>query len=330
MPNGVSAGVTESPFEREVMTALVDRGLVVDSQVGIAGYRIDLGVRDAEIPGRYVCGIECDGVAYHSSETARDRDRLRQQVLEARGWTLLRVWSTDWFKDRGGQIDRIVKLVDEARRVAREAAARPEPPVVTSAAVTPRADPATTAAPESDTRRHAATDYVFAKGEGRYAGRELVSEPPGVLAQAIGDVVEVESPVHIDDVITRVAAMWDTRAGTRIQSRIVDACALAERQHLIERRGEFLWNPGHETTVRSRAGTRISAERIAPEEFHAAVRLVLDGGRAFARPALINEVRALLGFSRTGAALDEAIGNVVSAMLSEGVLGEGSTGLRLR
>ena len=78
-------------------------------QVGVAGYRIDLGVVDADAPGRFVCGIECDGVAYHSSETARDRDRLRQQVLEARGWTLLRVWSTDWFKDRAGQVDRIVQ-----------------------------------------------------------------------------------------------------------------------------------------------------------------------------------------------------------------------------
>ena len=84
-------------------------------QVGVAGYRIDIGVRDADAPGRFLLGIECDGVAYHASDTARDRDRLRQQVLEARGWTIVRVWSTDWFKDRAGQMERLEQAIADAR-----------------------------------------------------------------------------------------------------------------------------------------------------------------------------------------------------------------------
>jgi very-short-patch-repair endonuclease len=117
------AADAESPFERDVLRELTQRGLTVVPQVGVAGYRIDLGVLDDAAPGRFLCGIECDGVAYHSSETARDRDRLRQQVLEARGWTIHRVWSTDWFKDRPGQIERLLRLVDAARVDAREARA---------------------------------------------------------------------------------------------------------------------------------------------------------------------------------------------------------------
>ena len=74
----------------------------------------------------------------------------------------------------------------------------------------------------------------------------------------------------------------------------------------------------------------MTAERIAPEEYRAAVRMVLVTGRGFARPAHVNEVRSVLGFARTGAALDEAIGSVLDAMLAEGLLGEGSTGVRLR
>ncbi len=76
---------------------------------------------DKETQGRFVCGIECDGFSYHSSETARDRDRLRQQVLEGRGWDIHRIWSTDWFKDRNGQIERILELVEHSRsRAQRE------------------------------------------------------------------------------------------------------------------------------------------------------------------------------------------------------------------
>src|SRR5205085_224612 len=80
--------------------------------------RIDLGIIDEILPGRYLCGIECDGMTYHSSETARDRDRLRQQVLEARGWTIHRLWSTDWFKDREGQIERLLRLIEQTRQLA--------------------------------------------------------------------------------------------------------------------------------------------------------------------------------------------------------------------
>jgi len=242
------------------------------------------------------------------------------------------VWSTDWFKDRAGQVDRIMELVDAARQQAREEAARKERHAealageATPAGVEP--PPATPLAEAYE--RPNAMPYTFAGDEARYAGRELIGEPPSTLARAVADVVEVESPVHVDEVITRVASMWGTRAGTRIQARIVDAFTLAERQHLVERRGDFLWNPGQEVVVRSRAGTRMSAEHIAPEEYRAAIRMVLATGRGFARPALVTEVRALLGFARTGAALDDAIGLALDTMLADGILGEGSTGVRLR
>jgi hypothetical protein len=230
-------------------------------------------------------------------------------------------------------VERVVRLVEEARGQAR--ARHIEPVTDAMPADAPPTAPAETAslvppARDADDGEPSVAAYRFAVGEGRYADRDLLTEPPSTLADAIAAVVEVESPVHIDDVIARVAAMWDTRAGTRIQSRILDACTLAERQRVVERRGEFLWEPGREVAVRSRAGTRSLAERIAPEEYRAAVMLVLDQGRSFARPALVNEVRSILGFARTGAALDEAIGDVLDTMLSDGVLGEGSTGIRRR
>jgi very-short-patch-repair endonuclease len=107
-------------FERDVQTELARHGLRLQPQVGVAGYRIDFGVLDEAVPGRFLCGIECDGPAYGASETARDRDRLIQEVLAARGWTLLRVWSTDWFKDRAGQVERLLRQIEELRRRARE------------------------------------------------------------------------------------------------------------------------------------------------------------------------------------------------------------------
>jgi len=57
------------------------------------------GIIDPRDSSRYLLAIECDGASYHSSFSARSRDRLRQQVLEGLGWEIYRVWSTDWFRD---------------------------------------------------------------------------------------------------------------------------------------------------------------------------------------------------------------------------------------
>ncbi|MES2259746.1 MAG: DUF3320 domain-containing protein [Pseudomonadota bacterium] len=96
IPTGREA---DSPFELEVISALRDKGWTVHPQVGISAYRIDIGVVDPRALGRYLLGVECDGRSYHSGATARDRDRLRQHVLEGLGWELHRIWSTDWWLD---------------------------------------------------------------------------------------------------------------------------------------------------------------------------------------------------------------------------------------
>jgi very-short-patch-repair endonuclease len=110
----------DSPFEQRVHDLLCAEGWEVELQVGCSGYRIDLAIRDRDNPGRYLAGVECDGAYYHSAKTARDRDRLRQAVLESLGWTLLRIWSTDFWLEPEIVIGRIhaqlTRLQEAARR----------------------------------------------------------------------------------------------------------------------------------------------------------------------------------------------------------------------
>jgi very-short-patch-repair endonuclease len=89
----------DSDFEIAVADALAQHGFECQPQVGVAGFFIDLGVRDPGQPGRFLMGIECDGATYHSAKSARDRDRLRQEILQGLGWRIRRIWSTDWFLD---------------------------------------------------------------------------------------------------------------------------------------------------------------------------------------------------------------------------------------
>lgn len=102
----------DSPFETAVMRAIKALGYDVEPQVGVAGYFLDIAVVDKRNPGRYLLGIECDGATYHSSRSARDRDRLRQQNLEGLGWTIHRIWSTDWFKYERREIQRLKSKIE--------------------------------------------------------------------------------------------------------------------------------------------------------------------------------------------------------------------------
>src|SRR5262249_4809397 len=90
----------DSPLEAEVLKEIRALGYDAVPQVGCSGFRIDLGVLSPEAPGQFLLGIECDGAAYHSAATARDRDRLRQEVLESLGWRIHRIWAPDWFLHR--------------------------------------------------------------------------------------------------------------------------------------------------------------------------------------------------------------------------------------
>lgn len=104
----------DSDFEENVYDYLLSEGYKVHTQVGSSGYRIDMGVVHPEIQGRYVLAIECDGAAYHSSRTARDRDRLRQEILESKGWNFYRIWSTTWIHDNENEKKSLLEAIEKA------------------------------------------------------------------------------------------------------------------------------------------------------------------------------------------------------------------------
>jgi len=100
-----------TPFEAEILEALRNRGLEVDCQVGDSGFKIDFAIRDSKT-NAYVLAIEADGATYHSSAYARERDYMRQRILEDRGWRFVRIWSTDWWRDPESQVNRVLTALD--------------------------------------------------------------------------------------------------------------------------------------------------------------------------------------------------------------------------
>lgn len=108
----------DSDFEVSVMDFLKQHGYEVTPQLGVAGYRIDIAVKHPDYPGTYLAAIECDGASYHSAVSVRDRDRIRQEILESMGWRdrIWRIWSTDWFRTPRAESERLVSFLETLRK----------------------------------------------------------------------------------------------------------------------------------------------------------------------------------------------------------------------
>lgn len=108
-----AAAQADSDFELHVMERLAQAGYKPVPQVGVKGFRIDIGVTHPDYPDGFIAGIECDGATYHSSPQARDRDKIRQDILQGLGWKIYRIWSTDWFSDPVKETEKMLSWLSQ-------------------------------------------------------------------------------------------------------------------------------------------------------------------------------------------------------------------------
>ena len=285
----------ESPFEKAVHEFLESSGYTVRKQVGCAGYRIDLAVVDPRSLNRYVIGIECDGAQYRNTPVARDRDRLCHQVLEGLGWMLHRVWSMDWYRDRAATTERLLEAIEHAKTAVPEKL--PTKPTRESIKVVPEVSAFEPVSPPEPNQSVA--DYVACTELGIPIEGDLHLQLPHQLAKGVLQVVEVESPVHIDEVVLRIRNLWGLgRAGTRIKNAIEEASLSAQRSGRIHRKGAFLWAiDTREIEVRQRRSPKI--EWICDEEIAEAMKRVITEQGAISKDALIIESVRFFGYKTT-------------------------------
>ncbi|MDQ2945898.1 MAG: DUF3320 domain-containing protein, partial [Acidobacteriota bacterium] len=198
IPTATGRGA-DSEFEEEVQMALSRGGYQVETQVGCSGFFIDLAIVDPTRPGRYILGIECDGAAYHRARSARDRDRLRQAVLEGLGWTIYRIWSTDWFRNPEIQLNRLVAAIEKARNATphRSQNMKEEP----SFSYEPPASDGMGSRPVLSQ----VSAYKLAKVDVPQ-GLDLHLVPKQCLADWLVAITNVESPIHWEEAARRITA----------------------------------------------------------------------------------------------------------------------------
>ena len=324
-----SVGDAESPFEEEVLRSIRSMGQEAVPQVGVAGYRIDIGIRHPTKPGAFLLGVECDGASYHSSKVARDRDRLRQEVLEGLGWTIHRIWSTAWFTDRTAEEARLRSSIDEAlkgpvRRTAVPKADAPTAPTVEIEEVDFEAKPDWT------------FDYVEPQLPSRLAGglgaefHDPISRAR--IADQIRYIVWNHGPIHDEAVLRAVREAWGLhRAGSRMRESFARAVERLSIDRSVNRTGDWLRRPGQHPVVRvpaSQDAPRRSVGEVPPDEIQLAlVRLLGDAGSS--SPENLRQAWArLYGWARVGADIEIAFERAVDVLITANKV-RGSDLLRL-
>lgn len=324
----------DSPFEEAVLRALIDAGYRVETQVGSAGFFIDLAVVDPEKPGRYLLGIECDGATYHSARSARDRDRLRQEVLENLGWRIHRIWSTDWFRYPGKELGRVVEAIEEARLYAGSSENRQQDIPASKVALTSEDTAITRDEKAAPTEPNSVPGYEKFDIRISVSGGELHEADPDSLADFIASIVEVESPVHVQEVSRRITeAAFVMRTGSRIRAVIEESIKRAVGNKKVIRRGDFLWQPGMtESPLRDRSELPDASRKVdfvAPEEVGVAVERAVGNSYGISRNNAGPAALRLLGFSRTSRAASNKVKQAIEMLLAEGKVVEKDNELTL-
>ncbi len=306
----------DSPFEEAVYDFLINNGYCITTQVGCSGYRIDMAVKHPTISGIFVLGIECDGATYHSARTARERDRIRQTVLEDIGWTIYRIWSTDWIKDtqnEGRKLLEAVKLAISNYKVGSledgsicryESAKKETESTIQSFVIVEPADA------EDGVLNHNPYDFAYYKETDVNDITRTANDTQYHIANVINCIIEEEHPIHYDLLCKRVATLFGNQKATVKVRNSVENILNQNLKELVIKKGDFCWHKNaKEIKVKiplpygdSRAINYISMEELAEAMF-----VIVGKSFGITKSDLYVVTARVFGFNRTG-------GNITQSM----------------
>lgn len=322
-----TGGDFDSDFEKQVAVAIEGHGFEVHRQVGTAGFLIDLAIVDPVMPGRYLLGIECDGATYHSARSARDRDRLREAVLRDRGWKIHRVWSTDWFHRPAEQLRKILGAIDQARiqwdsdEQVRVDAADDLEDIQDGNAEIDRGQESEPTIGEMSFPW--AIPYVESRQEVP-SGTPIPETSPSILEGIVVAVVQVEGPIHKDEIARRLTSLWGLqRTGVRIAEAALKAVDAGIRSGILNSEADFVTHQEQAVVpVRNRSEVASAnlkkPEMIPPSEVRQAIRYLVTEHVGLRRDELALLVGKAIGFRAASAKLKDLIESVLACMLEDG------------
>lgn len=282
-----------SVFGIEVCEFLRKNNYSVDTQVGRSGFRIDLALKKPD-SSDYVLAIECDGAAYHSSENARDRDRLRQEILERMGWKFYRIWSTDWFRNRNDEQMRLLEAAAEVVSTTEVEVAKPEPVANTAAESFEE---------EAEEKHITFSPYKTADIE-KLSHKYL----PGDFKGMVREILEIEAPLSEELLLKRTVQYFGREKVTNVvQKKYEELMSDCENDGIIRRDG-FLYlgvDSADKIQFRCEGESERDIKQIAPEELGAGMLEIIRHNVSIDRNSLYRYLNGQCGSGRVTKATSE-------------------------
>ncbi len=302
-PNYQTGEDFDSDFERSVYDFLDKQGYSVEKQVGCAGYKIDLAIRNPDNNDQYILGIECDGAPYHSSPSARDRDRLRQQVLEGLGWEFHRIWSTDWYNNRTHAKQVLLTTIKEA--------VKHKDDLKIGKQITSDYEPEITVTENKPLEKEYNYYQKYTNPNqflSLYETRDYISE------SIVKDIVDKESPIHIEELYGRMKTVFNQKNTKKFKTKINNLTKNLFRNDRILIKNNFLYSNTN-TKIEARYRTESpNIERISDEEITDALIKVSNNNQYIPEEEIPKEASKKLGFNKLNNETKNKIWNVLKNM----------------
>lgn len=277
----------DSEFEMEVCEFLREKGFSVDTQVGCSSFKIDLALKNPN-SSDYLLAIECDGATYHSSRSARDRDRLRQEILETMGWKFYRIWSTDWFRNKNVEKERLVRA---AKLAVENANAKPIKEKNQFSDVSFEK--------VAEAKHFEFPEYIMADD---YKTAEKCNYDKFKI---ICTIVELESPLSEEWLLKRIAFLWGREKVTSVVRNSFNSIMKNCSSYKITRKNGFLYSQEKEIPMlRVPHNSNIrEVKYISLDELALGMKEVLKHNIAVEKNGLFRLIVQQLGFTRIGDAI---------------------------
>ena len=278
----------DSDFELEVCEFLRSKGFSVDTQIGCSGFRIDLGLKMPN-SSNYVLAIECDGATYHSSKNARDRDRLRQEILERMGWKFYRIWSTDWFRNKTVEQSRLLEAATDALK-----------------------NPIKGNEPQRIPNQQNIFEVVTTQNNFRFPHYkaanidELQSRYPYDFKSLVKEILIIEAPLSEEFLLKRIVGLFGREKVTRVVQQTYNYHMYECQRFGIVRRNGFLYlSDMKEISFRIPGDVTREVKHIAPEELAAGMLEIIKQNVTVDKKGLYRSLALQCGVNRVGKAISE-------------------------
>ena len=285
---------------------LIDYGYQVDSNVGVKGFGVDLGIVDPKDPNRYLLGIECDGGSYANFDYATDRERIRTSVLGNLGWKIYHLWTTDYYRNPKGEFEKLLNYIVSIQNK--------EPKINITCKETIDIKRSKTVLQIEDDM---VKDYKAYNGPKRRISLLDEIDNLKVLAEKI---INVEAPIHVKEVYHRIQQITQvSKLSDKMKKNIASSLSLLPLEQ-IELRNDFYYIKNKSIIIRKRDNLDIKSKRIdyiPKEEFEEGTFYVLNRGLATTRDEVLTEVANIIGINRSNPKLSPIIDEALNKFIMD-------------